>query len=173
MSPSNGAPGFLDSLAEAVRTHAARRKAGVFPVIVGMEANDRPACEALAERLGAADPLVSDVVGPDLIVAVLRSASRLVSARYHAVLLSMARGVPAIGLAYDQRLPALLGEAGHADLALSVDDPELASGLTDRLDRLAGDAAVRADLARFAAEQRDAQITTGARVAAYLRGTPA
>lgn len=164
---------FLDDLAAAVRDHATRRTTGVFPVIVGMEANDRPACEALAERLGAPAPLVSDTIDPDLIVAVLRSASMLVSARYHAVLLSMAAGVPAVGLAYDQRIPALFGEAGHAELALAVDDPDLAAGLAERLDRLAGDAAVGADFARFAAERREAQRTTGRRVAAYLRGSPA
>jgi polysaccharide pyruvyl transferase WcaK-like protein len=164
---------FLDSLAAAVRTYAAQRPAGVFPVIVGMEANDRAACEALAARLGAPAPLVSDAIGPDLIVAVLRSASLLVSARYHAVLLSMAAGVPAVGLAYDQRIPALLDEAGHAELALAVDAPDLAAALAQRFDRLAGDSGVSADFVRFAAERREAQRVMGHRVAAYLRGASA
>ena len=41
---------LLDAVAQAVRDYAAARPAGVFPVIVGMEANDRQACIDLAER---------------------------------------------------------------------------------------------------------------------------
>ena len=164
---------FLDSLAAATHDHMARRPRGAFPVVVGMEANDRAACEGLAERLGAAEPLVADTVDPDLLVAILRSASLLVSARYHAVVLSMAAGVPAVGLAYDQRLPALLDEAGHAEFALRVDEPDLASALVERLDHLAGDATVGADFARFAAGRQKVQRVMGRRVAAYLRGAAA
>jgi polysaccharide pyruvyl transferase WcaK-like protein len=161
---------FLDGIAAAVRDYAVHRPAGVFPVIVGMEASDRTACEGLAERLGAPAPLVSDAVGADLIVSVLRSASLLVSARYHAVLLSMAAGVPAVGLAYDQRIPALLSEAGHAELALPVDHAELTAELARRLALLASDSGISADFVRFSAERREAQRVMGHRVAAYLRG---
>ena len=110
---------LVEKIATAVEAHAARTP--VFLVIVGMEALDAPICAALAERLGAALPLVAGAVAADLLVAVLRRADRLVSARYHAILLSMSAGVPAIGLAYDQRVPALLDEAGYPELTLRID----------------------------------------------------
>jgi polysaccharide pyruvyl transferase WcaK-like protein len=160
---------LLDAVARAARDHAARRPSGVFPVIVGMEANDRQACMDLAERLGAAKPLIAGDVEPDLIVATLRGAARLVSARYHAVLLAMTAGVPAVGLAYDQRVRALLAEAGHAELALDVAAPDLTAVLAGSLDRLA---AHRAELAGafsgFAARQQEVQAAMGRRVAAHL-----
>ncbi|MFZ1922986.1 MAG: polysaccharide pyruvyl transferase family protein [Xanthobacteraceae bacterium] len=160
---------FLAAMAQAVRDHAARRSAGVFPVIVGMEANDRQACIDLAERLGAAKPLVAGDVAPDLIVATLYAAARLVSARYHAVLLGMTAGVPAVGLAYDQRVRALLSDAGHAELALEVDDPDLTAALVRALDRLATHRpALSGAFSRFAARQQDVQAAMSRRVAAYL-----
>jgi polysaccharide pyruvyl transferase WcaK-like protein len=163
---------FLDSLARAVREHAARRPSGVYPVIVGMEANDRQACADLAKRLDAPGSLIAGDVDPDMIVAILSSASRLVSARYHAVLLSMTAGVPAVGLAYDQRVPALLAEAGHAELALQVDASDLAAVLAARLDRLASHGAEVGDaFARLAARQRQVQAAMGRRVAAHLAET--
>ncbi|MEI9928913.1 MAG: polysaccharide pyruvyl transferase family protein [Sphingomonas sp.] len=162
---------FLEDWATAVRDHAARRPRGLFPVIVGMEANDRAACLDLAGRLGAPDPLVAGEADPELIVGILRAATRLVSARYHAVLLAMTAGVPAVGLAYDQRIPALLAEAGHAELALRVDAPGLAATLAERLDRLASRGAeIGEDFARLAARQRRVQAAMGRRVIAYLVG---
>jgi polysaccharide pyruvyl transferase WcaK-like protein len=160
---------FLDRVATAVRNHARRRRSSIFPVIVGMEMNDQEACADLAERLGAPKPLVAGDADPDLIVAILRSASLLVSARFHAVLFSMAAAVPAVGLAYDQRLAALLAEAGYADLVLKVDAPDLAITLAERLDGLASHGAeVGQAFSRFAARHQQMQTAMGRRVAAYL-----
>ena len=160
---------FLDAVAQAVRAHAARRPSGVFPVIVGMEANDRQACLDLAERLGAPAPLVAGDVAPEVIVGVLQAAARLVSARYHAVLLAMSAGVPAVGLAYDQRLRALLAEADHPELVLDVEAAGLAAALTATLDRLAEQrVALHESFLGFADRQRDVQAAMGRRVAAYL-----
>lgn len=160
---------LLDAVAGAVRDHAARRRSGVFPVIVGMEANDRQACLDLADRLGAAKPLVAGDAEPDLIVATLCAAARLVTARYHAALLAMTAGVPAVGLAYDQRVRALLAEAGHAELALDVEASGLSAALAGALDRLAAHRAELAGaLSGFAARQQKLQAAMGRRVAAYL-----
>ncbi len=160
---------LLDAVARAVRDHAACRPAGVFPVIVGMEANDRKICFDLAQRLGAAKPLVAGDAEPDLIVAVLCAAARLVSARYHALLLSMTAGVPAVGLAYDQRVRALLAEAGHPELALDVAASDLAAALTRSLDRLATHRAeFSGAFSGFAARQLEVQAAMGRRVAGYL-----
>jgi polysaccharide pyruvyl transferase WcaK-like protein len=81
----------------------------------------------------------------------------------------MTAGVPAVGLAYDQRVRALLAEAGHAELALDVAAPDLTAVLAGSLDRLA---AHRAELAGafsgFAARQQEVQAAMGRRVAAHL-----
>jgi polysaccharide pyruvyl transferase WcaK-like protein len=160
---------LLDAVAQAVRDHARRRPAGVHPVIVGMEANDGQACIDLAERLGAAAPLVAGDVEPDLIVATLCMAARLVSARYHAVLLAMTAGVPAVGLAYDQRVRALLAEAGRPELALDVEAPDLTAALTRSLDRLTTHRGeLSAAFFNFAVRQQEVQAAMGRRVAAYL-----
>jgi polysaccharide pyruvyl transferase WcaK-like protein len=163
---------LLDAVAQAVRDYAACRPAGVFPVIIGMEANDRQACVDLAKRLGAAAPLVAGDVEPDLIVATLCMAARVVSARYHAVLLAMTAGVPAVGLAYDQRVRALLAEAGHAELALDVEAPDLTAALVGSLDRLATHCAeLSGAFSGFAVRQQEVQVAMGRRVAAYLAET--
>lgn len=165
---------FLDAVAVAVRRHAATRAEGVFPVVIGMEALDRAACEGLAQRLDAPPPVIAGTVDPHTIIGLLHAADRLVSARYHAVLLSMPAAVPAVGLAYDQRLPALLAEAERPDLILSVDDPALEDRLLDQLDSLqsGGDAVARA-FAALARRQQGMLDGMGARLRAHLTGVSA
>lgn len=162
---------FIESVAAGVRDHAARHPRRILPVIVGMEANDRQVCVDLARHLNAPDPLIAGMLDPGLIVGVLRLATRLVSARYHALLFAMVAGVPAVGLAYDQRVPALLADAGHAELSLSVDTPNLADAVAGQLDRLVirGDAVGRA-FAGFAAAQQQVQAHMDRRVATCLAG---
>lgn len=162
---------LLDEIARAVRRHGAGRPGGLFPVVVGMEPLDGPACSGLAERLGAPAPLLAGEAEPGLIVAVLGAAARAVSARYHAALLALSAGVPAVGLAYDGRIPALMDEAGRGDLSLRVDAPDLAVLLAGRLDALAGDggAAGRA-FAGFAAGRRTAQAGMMRAAARHLAG---
>lgn len=163
---------FLDDVSAALRAEAERSATPRFTVVVGMEANDQRVCDGLAERLAAPEPIVAGIADPRLIVGILRSASLLVSARYHAVLLSMGAAVPAIGLAYDQRVPALFAEAGHPGLALDIRAPDLAGRLSDGLRDLAATPGLGADFAAFAAAQHAVQQVTGRRVAAYLGGSP-
>ncbi|MCJ2188476.1 polysaccharide pyruvyl transferase family protein [Novosphingobium beihaiensis] len=162
---------FLDGIATALHEHDRRSAEPRFTIVVGMEANDQDACLELAQRLGAPAPVVAGTTGPHAIVGILRSASLLVSARYHAVLLSMAAAVPAIGLAYDQRVRALFAEAGHPGLALEARAPGLAERLSAGLRLLAAEPDAGADFAAFAAAQRAVQRAAGERVAAYLRGS--
>ena len=128
---------YLDGFARAVQRHARRHP--VFPVVLGMEPLDRAACEGLAGRLGAPPPLLAGEHDADELVATLRAASRLVSSRLHAIILSMSAGVPAIGLGFDRRIRSLLDEAGHPEQALDVDDPALEARLADALDRTCAD----------------------------------
>ncbi len=124
---------YLDALARGFRAFAARRE--VFPVIVGMEALDRGACEALAERISA-PVLVSDDHDMYTMVSALRHARALLSSRYHAVVCSMAGRVPSAGVTMDERIANLMADRGTPELALTVDDPALAEKVEATLDRL-------------------------------------
>jgi polysaccharide pyruvyl transferase WcaK-like protein len=124
---------YLDALARGYRAFAAGRR--VFPVIVGMEALDRGACEGLAERLGA-PVLVSDDHDMYRMVSVLRRSRALLSSRYHAVVCSMAGLVPSAGVTMDERIVNLMADRGTPELALTVDDPALADKVQATLARL-------------------------------------
>ncbi len=130
---------YLDGIADAVRRF--QRDNAVFPVMVGMEALDRGPCEALAERLGGAPVIVSDLHDHRTIVGVLRAAGMVVSSRYHACVTSMPGSVPSAGITMDERLRNLMADRGQPELVLEVDDPELAEHLYDVLCRMRDDRA--------------------------------
>jgi hypothetical protein len=69
------------------------------------------------------------------ITSVLRSLRYLISMRYHACVLSMACGVPMIGIAHDLRIPDLFGELGLKEFCFTYDKITL-SLLSKLLDRL-------------------------------------
>jgi polysaccharide pyruvyl transferase WcaK-like protein len=132
-----------------------------------MEMNDRSACDQLSGLIGA-PAIVAGETPPQILVAILRRASLLVSARYHAILLSMQAGVPAVGLAYDQRVMALMAEAGLPELALNVQSPDLRKRLTAALDRISCDDTIGPTLSSFAERQRHVQNVMAERITAYL-----
>jgi polysaccharide pyruvyl transferase WcaK-like protein len=151
---------YLDALAAAVRRHGRRHP--VFPVVVGMEPLDRAACIGLAERLQAPPALIAGDHDADAIVSVLRAASCLVSTRLHAIILSMSAGVPAIGIAFDGRIPALLQEAGLPEHVLNTHDELLEEQLVEMLGRVAVDRErIKHTLRRAAADQLSAQGEMG------------
>jgi polysaccharide pyruvyl transferase WcaK-like protein len=147
---------YLAALAGALR-HA-REAHGAFVVLVGMEALDRQAVEALAKQLttasGEAPPLfVSDEHDHRTLVSILRQATALVSSRYHAIVTAMPAGVPAVGVTMDERISNLLGDAGLSELSVEVADADLEGRVKAGLARLFGDpepvrAALRRDVVR-------------------------
>jgi polysaccharide pyruvyl transferase WcaK-like protein len=140
---------YLSGLAEA--TSAFSQERGAFVAVVGTEMLDRQACEALAARLPAPAPvLVSDEFDMYELVSVLRNAALLVSSRYHAIVTSMAGGVPSLGVTMDERIHNLMHDRGHAEFLLRVDDVGLGDKLLDALRQLDRDAErVRQDVLRF------------------------
>ncbi len=134
---------YLRALAGAVDDF--RRAHRVFPVLVGMEALDRLACERLQTLLGArpgstAPPcFVSDENDMHALVSILRRASLVVSSRYHAVVCSMPGSVPSIGVTMDERIRNLMGDRGQRDLALEVDAPDLDEALLAAMERVWAD----------------------------------
>ncbi len=123
---------YLQALATAVSRFQQTHR--VFPVIVGMEMLDRPACERLAEALGGAPVLVSDAYDMYSLVSVLRQASLLLSSRYHAIVCTMPAGIPSVGVTMDERIRNLMADRGQAPFALSVDQPDLADVAGARLE---------------------------------------
>ncbi len=126
---------YLGAIADAVRRFGAERP--VFPILVGMEQLDRRACEGLREILGYDVPLfVSDEHDMYEMVSVIRCASMMVSSRYHAIVTSMPGLVPSAGITMDERIRNLMADRGTPELALEVDDPELADRTYEALRRL-------------------------------------
>jgi polysaccharide pyruvyl transferase WcaK-like protein len=128
---------YLDALAEGVL--AFRRDHQVFPVMIGMEALDRRACEIMGHRLGGVPLFVSDEYDMYQLVSILRSCALLVSSRYHGIVTCMPALVPSAGVTMDERIRNLMRERGHHDLLLEVDDPNLASKLVVILKKLLED----------------------------------
>ena len=123
---------YLSAIAEAVNSF--NREADTFTILVGMEMLDRKAAEALNKKLYQPCPLfISDEHDMYEMISVLYQCSLIVSSRYHALVTSMPGGVPSIGITMDERIRNLMNDRKHPELALEVDDPDLAANLLDRL----------------------------------------
>ncbi len=130
---------YLDALAEGVRRFRAEHE--VFPVMIGSEMLDREACEGLRDRLGAEYPvIVSDDHDMYAMVSVMRQARLMLSSRYHAIVTTMPAGLPSAGVTMDERIRNLMADRGTPELALEVDDPELAANVHTALLTLFNDA---------------------------------
>jgi polysaccharide pyruvyl transferase WcaK-like protein len=134
---------YLDAMAWAVRRFA--RAHDAFAVCVGTEQLDRGACERLAARLDGAPVLASDTTPMWELVSVLRQARWMVSSRYHGIVTSMPAGVLSVGVTMDERIRNLMEDRGTPELALGVDDPDLAPRLLAALERVEEDAAAIRD----------------------------
>src|ERR1700747_3862885 len=130
-----------------------RKTRRIFPVMIGMEMLDRDACERVAEKFGGAPIFSSEKYDMYQLVSILRSADRILSSRYHAIVTSMPAGIPSAGGTMDEGIRNLMRERGHEHLLMRVDEPDLADKII---------AALRA-LDTQADEVRDAMGQTGAR----------
>ena len=118
---------YLEQLARAIE--ARRAATGCQVVLIGMEKLDAQACERLAGMLTEkpAVMLARDHNGY-VISSVLAQLDCLVTSRYHASVLAMMSGVPAVAVSMDERLANLYHEAELPErLLLGVDDPDLAT----------------------------------------------
>jgi len=164
---------YIGKLAGAM-VDVARSK-DVFPVVVGMEALDRGACErfvALVEqKTHQRWPLFSsDEHDMWELVAVLRRASLVVSSRYHALVCSMPAGVPSIGVTMDERIRNLMKDRGTPELSLEVDDGHLDGKLRQAaLALLADTEAARAPIERSVAKNLRVMGEMGAMFVDHVR----
>jgi polysaccharide pyruvyl transferase WcaK-like protein len=141
---------FIRQLADAFERLRVARNA--FPVVIGMDRVDAAACADLTARMpfGAAVFRSGEHDVGDLI-AILRQADLVVSARFHALVGAMPSGAPSIGLAFDERVGNLMRGA-EPGRALAADAPDLADQIVAAAGRLDPDV-VRAEArARIGAE---------------------
>lgn len=123
---------YVAGLAEAFEIHVSETRA--FPILVGSERLDRAACEAIAGHLSFGVPrFISDEYDMYDLVALLRQCSLLVSSRFHAIVNAMPAGVPAIGVAIDERIENLLRACGHGHYLLWADANHLGEQLLSRM----------------------------------------
>lgn len=138
---------YITAFANAVA--AFRKQESMFPVVVGMERLDSPACRRMAEQLGGVPVFSSEQYDMFQLVSILRRGHFLVSSRYHAIVTSMPGLVASAGVTMDERIRNLMRERGHSHLSLEVDDPELESKLLDVMRQLVQQAeAVRDGIGR-------------------------
>jgi len=139
---------YLRSIADAVARF--QKESNVFVAMGGSEALDRKACEDLSEMLGGGHPIfVSDDYDMYTMVSVLRTATFMVSSRYHACVTTMAGGVVSGGITMDERIRNLMADRGQPHLSLECDDPELEEKTFTMLKTMERDAAeIRAGIDR-------------------------
>jgi polysaccharide pyruvyl transferase WcaK-like protein len=122
---------YLSAMAEGVKKYTKEQNA--FPVVVASEMLDRDACQRIAEKLGGAPLFASDHYDMYQLVSILRACHRMVSSRYHAIVMTMPAGVLSVGVTMDERIRNLMRDRGHEHLLMGVDDAELEDRIVDAL----------------------------------------
>jgi polysaccharide pyruvyl transferase WcaK-like protein len=125
---------YLNSIAKAVA--AFRQKKSVFVIMVATERLDARPCRSISERLGGVPVLTSETYNMYELVSILRACRMMVSSRYHGIVTSMPALVPSAGITMDERIRNLMGERGHKELLMNVDDVDLESRILSALEVL-------------------------------------
>jgi len=119
---------------------AFQKRHRVFPILVAMERLDAVACRAMSEFLPGTPIFTSDDYDMFQLVSILRSASYMVSSRYHGIVTCMPSLVASAGVTMDERIRNLMRERGHEHLFLTVDDPDLEAKLLQVMENLVAEA---------------------------------
>jgi hypothetical protein len=123
---------YLTAIANAVTRFT--REHDVFVVLMGSEQLDRYACEDLNTLMGGGHPvIVSDEHDMYAMVSAMRTATYMVSSRYHAIVTSMPGGVVSAGITMDERIRNLMADRGQPHLSLEVDQLDLEERLHETL----------------------------------------
>jgi polysaccharide pyruvyl transferase WcaK-like protein len=138
---------YLTAIANAVTAFRERRN--VFVILVATERLDARPARKIAEKLGGVPVLSSDDYDMYQLVSILRACHMMASSRYHGIVTSMPARVASAGITMDERIRNLMGERGHADLLMNVDDADLEPRLLTALETLYTDGeAVAAGIAK-------------------------
>ncbi|MFM0670882.1 polysaccharide pyruvyl transferase family protein [Paraburkholderia sediminicola] len=141
--------GYIERFA---RIAAGLRADGFTPVLIAMEQLDRAACADIAAHVDFSMPCIARGEATlDDVAGAVGHAACVVTTRYHAAVLAVARGIPVYGLSMDERIDRLLLEAGLAGWHTACDDPH---GAARALDALCGDASLTRHSHTFAERER-------------------
>ncbi|MFC0402409.1 polysaccharide pyruvyl transferase family protein [Paraburkholderia rhizosphaerae] len=113
---------------------AGLRAQGIEPVLVAMERLDLAVCDEIAALL----PFPLRIVARgrdslDAVAAAVAHARCVVTTRYHAAVLAIAHGVPAVGVSMDSRIDRLFDDAGVHGWTFSCDDPLFGARVLEHL----------------------------------------
>ena len=118
-------------------------KHGMDIALLAMEELDTPLAQEVLRRMRHADRariFSSRELNASKMTAVLRGLDLLVTSRYHAGVLSMAKPVPMAALAHDPRLDGLFSELGlKKDFLVDRNDPDAWTKMDAIVDRLVSD----------------------------------
>ncbi len=115
---------YITALARAVERF--RQENNVFVILAASEMLDVKACAKMNEKLSSKAPVFSSAdYNMYEFVSLLTACHLMVSSRFHGIVTCMSAGVVSAGVTMDERIRNLMHERGHADLLLTVDDPEL------------------------------------------------
>jgi polysaccharide pyruvyl transferase WcaK-like protein len=151
---------------------AFRERHRVFPVLIAMERLDAHACRSMQEFLPATPVFTSDDYDMFQLVSILRSASYMVSSRYHGIVTCMPSLVASAGVTMDERIRNLMRERGHEHLLVTVDDAELESKLIDVMEALVREAeSVREGIGRTVVRNLKVMARMGTLLENVVRNT--
>jgi len=105
---------------------------------VGMDWTDLDACKDLQSRVNGKPYIFSSrFYDGHQMTGVLHALSMLITSRYHARVLSMTGGVPAIAVSLDERLYNIYNECGQLDdYYLKTDETDLGGKLLPMMNKL-------------------------------------
>ena len=154
---------YISALVQA--TKAFTQKHRVFTVLVAMERLDAVACAAIAKEIPGTAIFTSDDYDMFQLVSILRACRYMVSSRYHGIVTSMPGGVVSAGVTMDERIRNLMRERGDENLLLTVDDPDLATKLSEVMETLVRD---ETEIRRHIGETVVGNLKAMARMAVFL-----
>jgi polysaccharide pyruvyl transferase WcaK-like protein len=129
---------YISGFTNATKAFVQRHR--VFPILVAMERLDASACRNIAAQIPGTPVFTSDDYDMFQLVSVLRTASYMVSSRYHGIVTCMPSLVASAGVTMDERIRNLMRERGHQHLCLTVDDSELEAKLLQIMETLFAEA---------------------------------
>lgn len=152
-------------LGEAARDFARARGLGIA-VLPFDRVRDRAISRAVADAAGGS---VVEAETPQDLLALVGAAEVVLAARLHALIFAVTQGVPAVGLAYDPKIPGFTKGLGLADpLPIDASGPQVARALARIWDERAQQ---RARLQEALPGLR-AQAASGVDAVARLLGVP-
>jgi polysaccharide pyruvyl transferase WcaK-like protein len=129
---------YLTAMARAVERF--RQENNVFVILAASEMLDVKACAKLNQKLSNPAPIFSSAdYNMYEFVSLLTACQLMVSSRFHGIVTCMSAWVASAGVTMDERIRNLMHDRGHADLLLTVDDPDLEEKLYVILGKLMKD----------------------------------